>query len=217
MPITPAIKYRCDRIAADHTSGCLHLASSTCESNAGWGRREVTSGLSSAQLMALTAGLVLSTGNTNRRRLITWFSGAIGDRPMSFVFFVNGLVLVFLAVIAAGIALVLPTTRGLFGETTIILGLTGAFVAIASSSRLEDLSRRHAFILTGSVWITAAAAGSGAFLDPQSGSKAYFREDHFSGGRSGGYARLRSPAGAIDHSLRSRFIAAGRVRLLGPA
>lgn len=79
---------------------------------------------------------------------------------MSFVFFVNGLVLVFLALIATGIALVFPGTRALFGETAILLGLAGALVAIASSSRLEDLSKRHAFILTGSVWITAAAGGA---------------------------------------------------------
>lgn len=91
---------------------------------------------------------------------MTGVRSAIGDRLMSFVYFVNGLVLVFLSVIAAGIALIFPETRGLFGETAIILGLTGALVAIASSSRLEDLSKRHAFILTGSVWITAAAAGS---------------------------------------------------------
>jgi trk system potassium uptake protein TrkH len=79
---------------------------------------------------------------------------------MSLVSFVNGLVLVLLSAIAAGIALVFPATRGLFSETAIILGPAGTFVAIASSSRLEDLSKRHAFILTGSVWITAAAAGS---------------------------------------------------------
>ena len=79
---------------------------------------------------------------------------------MSFIHFVNGLVLLLLASIATGLALVFPGTRGLFAETALILGISGGLVAIASSARLEDLSRRHAFILTGSVWVTAAAAGS---------------------------------------------------------
>lgn len=79
---------------------------------------------------------------------------------MSFVSFVNGLLLVLLALVATGIALVFPDTTSLFGKTAIILGVVGALVAIASSGRLNDISKRHAFILTGSVWITAAAAGS---------------------------------------------------------
>ena len=79
---------------------------------------------------------------------------------MSFVYFANGVVLVFLAFVATGIALVFSETRGLFAATVIILGLGGALVAIASSSRLDELSMRHTFVLTGSVWITAAVGGA---------------------------------------------------------
>lgn len=79
---------------------------------------------------------------------------------MGFVAFVNGLVLVFLALVAAGTAALFGTTREIFLESAILLGLLGGLVAIASSHRLGQLSKRHGFVLTGSVWLTAAAGGA---------------------------------------------------------
>lgn len=47
---------------------------------------------------------------------------------MSFVAFVNGLVLIILAGVAAGIAIAIPPTSGLFPITAVLIGLCGVLV-----------------------------------------------------------------------------------------
>ena len=79
---------------------------------------------------------------------------------MGTVYFVNGIVLAFLGLLSAGVALVYPDTRALFGESTLFLALIGLLVVIATGSRVGDLSRRNAFLLTTSVWLVAALGGA---------------------------------------------------------
>lgn len=78
---------------------------------------------------------------------------------MGFVGFVNGLVLV-----AAGIGMlamcgIYADTRGIFFEAALLSGLIGALLCLSTGARLASFNRLHGFILTASVWLTAAAAG----------------------------------------------------------
>ena len=79
---------------------------------------------------------------------------------MSFVSFVNGCVLVLLAAMTGCVAAIYPETRGVFLEATIMLGLAGGLIALASSSQFRRLMIPHTFILTASVWLTAAVGGA---------------------------------------------------------
>lgn len=79
---------------------------------------------------------------------------------MSFVFFVNGLTLVFAALLMAVDAALFPETEGDFAIASLTTGTLGLLIAIAASSSLTAMRRSHTFLLTTSVWVTAALAGA---------------------------------------------------------
>ncbi|SFK03325.1 TrkH family potassium uptake protein [Celeribacter neptunius] len=79
---------------------------------------------------------------------------------MSFVIFINGLVMVFFAALMAAIALIFPETAGMFEESALLTGFLGGALALASSPRTEALLPLHTFLLTSSVWMVAALCGA---------------------------------------------------------
>lgn len=79
---------------------------------------------------------------------------------MSFVLFVNGLVLMVAgALMMANAALFRDTWEAFLAPGLLLLAI-GLFVALSVSSRLKALRPLHAFLLTASVWLTAAMAGA---------------------------------------------------------
>lgn len=79
---------------------------------------------------------------------------------MNFVAFSNGVLLLGMSVLMAGLAAIYPATRDVFLLSAIVAGLTGGMVSLAVSHRVEDFRRLHTFLLTGSIWITGATAGA---------------------------------------------------------
>ncbi|WP_138469281.1 TrkH family potassium uptake protein [Poseidonocella sp. HB161398] len=79
---------------------------------------------------------------------------------MWYVIFVNGLVLQFFAALMALDALVFHGTSASFGLAAIVTGTIGGLVSLATASSPDDLRRPHIFLLTTSVWTSAALAGA---------------------------------------------------------
>lgn len=79
---------------------------------------------------------------------------------MSFVVFINGLVLVFFAALMGFDALIFPDTAEVFGFAAILVGLIGILLSLATSSSYLGFRRLHTFLLTSSVWFLAAIAGA---------------------------------------------------------
>ncbi|ETX27318.1 potassium transporter KefA [Roseivivax isoporae LMG 25204] len=79
---------------------------------------------------------------------------------MTFVAFINGLLLVGLGALMALNALVFPATRGVFLEAALPVLTVGGCVCLSTLTPRAGLNRLHSFLLTGSTWITAAAAGA---------------------------------------------------------
>lgn len=79
---------------------------------------------------------------------------------MNFVVFVNGLVLLLMAALMGVVAFLYSGTREVFLTSFVLVGLPGAFISLASSTSFHGLHRLHGFLLTGSVWLTAALAGA---------------------------------------------------------
>ena len=79
---------------------------------------------------------------------------------MSFVFFVNGLVLIFFAVLMGVDAAIFPETSEVFVFSGVFVGLIGALLSIVSSSSYLGLRPLHTFLLTASVWLVAAIVGA---------------------------------------------------------
>lgn len=82
---------------------------------------------------------------------------------MSFVIYVNGLVMMFFAALMALVAFIFPRTGSIFLESAMLVGLLGLLLAMATASTLRQMSRLHTFILTTSVWLTAAFVGAVPF------------------------------------------------------
>ncbi|MFV0359673.1 TrkH family potassium uptake protein [Tropicimonas sp.] len=79
---------------------------------------------------------------------------------MSFVIFTNGLLLLGMGALMGLTAALFPDSSGVFIESAILTFFIGACLTLVSSSGRHRLRRLHSFALTGSVWITAAAAGA---------------------------------------------------------
>lgn len=80
---------------------------------------------------------------------------------MTFVVFFNGLVLGGFALLMLFDALLFPETRDIFAFCGVLVGVASAFLCIASySSKPPTFHRLHGFVLTASVWLTAALAGA---------------------------------------------------------
>lgn len=79
---------------------------------------------------------------------------------MHFVFFINGLVLLFFASLMGLTALLFQDTAAEFLTSAVISGLIGALLCLTTRSSFDRLQTVHTFLLTSSVWMTAAAVGA---------------------------------------------------------
>ncbi len=79
---------------------------------------------------------------------------------MNSVVFVNGVIMLFFAALMAVDALLFPATMQIFGVSALVVGTLGLCLAIAASGAGLNVRRLHTFILTATVWLTAALAGA---------------------------------------------------------
>ena len=79
---------------------------------------------------------------------------------MNFVIFVNGVALLFSAALMLLDALIFPDTARIFAESALFTGFPGILLAICASATFTGLQRLHGFLLTSSIWVTAALAGA---------------------------------------------------------
>nr|WP_319247544.1 TrkH family potassium uptake protein [uncultured Celeribacter sp.] len=79
---------------------------------------------------------------------------------MSFVVFINGLVMVFFAALMGLVALLFPDTAKIFEEAGFLFGFLGGALALSATPRTEGLRPLHTFLLTSSVWMVAAICGA---------------------------------------------------------
>ncbi len=79
---------------------------------------------------------------------------------MNFVVFANGAVLIFTSILMALDALIYPDTAAVFLRAALIATIVGVSACLAVASRVADFTRRHTFLLTATVWLTAAVAGA---------------------------------------------------------
>ena len=79
---------------------------------------------------------------------------------MGFVIFVNGLVLLFFAALMLVDGVLFNATGPVFVEGATLAGFVGAGLCLAAWNRISGLRRVHAFVITSTVWITAAVAGA---------------------------------------------------------
>ncbi len=79
---------------------------------------------------------------------------------MNFVFFANAILLVAMGVLMALVGLIFPDTREVFFSSAVLTALVGGLAALSVTNRLEGFRHLHAFLLTGSIWLTGATAGA---------------------------------------------------------
>ncbi len=79
---------------------------------------------------------------------------------MLFIVFVHGLILVVFGAALGVIGALYPETRGHFLLAGVLCGFVGALLATVTREGHGQLQRRHTFLLTATVWITAATAGA---------------------------------------------------------
>jgi trk system potassium uptake protein TrkH len=79
---------------------------------------------------------------------------------VTFVIFTNAALLIAMGGLMGIVGLLFPDTRWVFFSSGLVVALTGGFVMLSVSNRLSGFRTLHAFILTGSIWITGAAAGA---------------------------------------------------------
>ena len=94
---------------------------------------------------------------------------------MSFIAFVNGTIFLFFGALMALDALLFPGTAGVFLKAAVLTSVFGGLICIAASSKMQDIKRKHAFMLTTTVWLSAALAGAAPlFLWSLSPTDAFF-------------------------------------------
>ena len=94
---------------------------------------------------------------------------------MSFIAFVNGTIFLFFAALMAVTALLFPATAGVFLKAALLTAVFGGLICIASPSSMQNIKRKHAFMLTTTVWLSAAIAGAAPlFLWSLSPTDAFF-------------------------------------------
>ncbi len=79
---------------------------------------------------------------------------------MTFVVFINGLLILGMGALMLVDALLFASTRALFAESATLAMTVGGCLCLATLNRREPLDRLHSFFLTGTAWVTAAAAGA---------------------------------------------------------
>jgi len=78
---------------------------------------------------------------------------------MRLIIFINASILVLGACLMALDALFFRETAGLFAEAALMTGALGLMLGVASWSSTPEIATRETFLLTASVWITAALFG----------------------------------------------------------
>ena len=78
---------------------------------------------------------------------------------MSFVVFINGVLMIVFGLMMALVALFFPATRADFTDAAMVSTVAGILLCLAVANRLTEFRRLHAFLLTASIWITGAAVG----------------------------------------------------------
>jgi|TARA_R100000935_G_scaffold3786_1_gene9441 trk system potassium uptake protein TrkH len=79
---------------------------------------------------------------------------------MSFIVFVNGMILIFFAALMGLNALLFPATAHVFLFAMAVVGVPGVLLGLVSSSSDFKLRRAQTFLLTSTVWFMAAGAGA---------------------------------------------------------
>ncbi len=79
---------------------------------------------------------------------------------MEFVVFINGMVFLFTALFMGLDALLYRETAMIFVESALIVGFLGICLSLATYASIRPMRRSHTFLLTASVWISAAVAGA---------------------------------------------------------
>ncbi len=79
---------------------------------------------------------------------------------MNFVIFTNAVLLIGMGILMALVAALFPETSDDFEVSAMFVVLLGSLLAIAVGHRVSDFGRLHTFLLTTSVWATAASAGA---------------------------------------------------------
>ncbi|WP_353473140.1 TrkH family potassium uptake protein [Salipiger sp. H15] len=79
---------------------------------------------------------------------------------MSFIYFINGLVCLFFAVLMVPVAILFPDTGATFVMSAALVGMVGGGVSLSTWSDFQEQNRLLGFLLTSSVWVTAAVAGA---------------------------------------------------------
>lgn len=86
--------------------------------------------------------------------------GRTGRVLMLFVIFINAAVMLFVALLMSINALVYRETAGIFELSFWLSGVTGLALLLATMNAPRELRRGQTFLLTSSVWFTAAATGA---------------------------------------------------------
>ena len=79
---------------------------------------------------------------------------------MRLIVFINGLILVFGAILMAGVAVLFANVSGVFWISALLAATVGAMLSFASYTDFPDLRVQDTFMLTATVWLTAAAFGA---------------------------------------------------------
>ncbi|MDK3017473.1 TrkH family potassium uptake protein [Pseudodonghicola flavimaris] len=79
---------------------------------------------------------------------------------MSFVVFINSVAMLAMSGLMALTALLFADSTPVFVEAFILCGLLGGAVALAGARSQHDLEPQHVFLVTASVWMTAALCGA---------------------------------------------------------
>jgi len=79
---------------------------------------------------------------------------------MPLVILVNGALMMLMGAAMFLDALLFPATRAVFALSGMSAGAVGAALSLCVMGRIRPVTRLHAFLLTASVWITAAGAGA---------------------------------------------------------
>lgn len=79
---------------------------------------------------------------------------------MRLIVFINGLILVFGAILMFGISIIFANTSGVFLISSLLTATFGAMLCLATWSDFPELAIKDTFLLTASVWLSAAAFGA---------------------------------------------------------
>ncbi len=79
---------------------------------------------------------------------------------MKFVVMLNGVACLVMGILMGVVSILFPRTADVFGESFVIVGFVGGLIVAVNSRPGRALRPLHGFLLTASVWMTAALAGA---------------------------------------------------------